>query len=403
MGELSGKTILVGVTGGIAAYKTPNLVSMLVQRGADVHVLLTENAKNIIPPVPFEALTGNRCLSSPFERSDPPVIHHIALAKKADLVIIAPASADVIGKCANGIADDMLTSTILACQCPIYFAPAMNDRMYAIRSSRRIWKSSAATAGTRSTRFPGHLACGTEGLGKMPDPAELYTYVRRELAFPHDMAGMKVLVTAGATEEAIDPVRYITNHSSGRMGYAVAEAAMLRGAEVTLVSGHTALAPPPFVEMVPVVSAADMFREVTARAPGMDLVVKAAAVADYTPVETADHKIKKADGELSIRLRRTQDILAFLGEHKPAGQLLCGFSMETENLIENSRKKLLGKNLDMIAANSLTTPGAGFQGETNVLTLITKDAEIPLPLMGKFEAAGKLLDALMAMRKERND
>ena len=260
-----------------------------------------------------------------------------------------------------------------------------------IRSSRRIWKSSA------------HLACGTDGLGKMPDPKELYQYVRRELAFPHDLAGMKVLVTAGATQEAIDPVRYITNHSSGRMGYAVAEAAMLRGAEVTLVSGQTALVPPPFVETVPVVSAEDMFREVTARAPGMDFVIKAAAVADYTPEETADHKIKKADGEMAIRLRRTKDILAFLGEHKPAGQLLCGFSMETENLIENSRGKLFRKNLDMIAANSLKTPGAGFQGETNVLTLITRDAEIPLPLMSKFEAAGKLLDTLLAMRKERNN
>ena len=403
MGELSGKTILVGVTGGIAAYKTPNLVSMLVQQGADVHVLLTENAKNIIPPVPFEALTGNRCLTSPFERSDPPVIHHIALAKKADLVIIAPASADVIGKCANGIADDMLTSTILACQCPVYFAPAMNDRMYVNSIVQENMEKLRRHGWHQIDPVSGHLACGTDGLGKMPDPKELYQYVRRELAFPHDLAGMKVLVTAGATQEAIDPVRYITNHSSGRMGYAVAEAAMLRGAEVTLVSGQTALAPPPFVETVPVVSAEDMFREVTARAPGMDFVIKAAAVADYTPEETADHKIKKADGEMAIRLRRTKDILAFLGEHKPAGQLLCGFSMETENLIENSRGKLFRKNLDMIAANSLKTPGAGFQGETNVLTLITRDAEIPLPLMSKFEAAGKLLDTLLAMRKERNN
>lgn len=401
MGELSGKTILVGVTGGIAAYKTPNLVSLLVQKGADVHVLLTENAKNIIPPVPFEALTGNRCLSSPFERSDPPVIHHIALAKKADLVIIAPASADVIGKCANGIADDMLTSTILACQCPIYFAPAMNDRMYINPIVQENMERLRRHGWRQIDPVSGHLACGTDGLGKMPDPRELYQHIRRELACPHDMAGVKLLVTAGATREPIDPVRYITNHSSGRMGCAVAEAAMLRGADVTLVAAGLEVEPPPFVTVVRAMSAEEMFAAVAARAPEMDLLVKSAAVADYTPVETAAHKIKKSDGDLSLPLKRTKDILAFLGEHKKDGQLLCGFSMETENLLENSRKKLLKKNLDMIAANSLNTPGAGFQGETNVLTLITREEEVPLPLMGKFEAAMELLDRLMAMRNER--
>lgn len=401
MGELSGKTILVGVTGGIAAYKTPNLVSILVQQGANVHVLLTENAKNIIPPVPFEALTGNRCLTSPFERSDPPEIHHISLAKKADLVIIAPASADVIGKCANGIADDMLTSTILACQCPIYFAPAMNDRMYVNSIVQENMEKLRRHGWHQIDPISGHLACGTAGLGKMPDPKDLYQYIRRELAHPHDMEGMKVLVTAGATQEAIDPVRYITNHSSGKMGYAVAEAAMLRGAEVTLVSGQTALDPPPFVTVVPVVSAEDMFNEVTSRSAQMDLIVKAAAVADYTPLETADHKIKKSDGEMVLKLGRTKDILGYLGEHRRENQLLCGFSMETENLLENSRQKLAKKHLDMIAANSLKTPGAGFQGETNVLTLITKDAETPLPLMSKYEAAHRLLDQLVAMHNER--
>lgn len=401
MGELSGKTILVGVTGGIAAYKTPNLVSLLVQKGADVHVLLTENAKNIIPPVPFEALTGNRCLSSPFERSDPPVIHHIALAKKADLVIIAPASADVIGKCAGCIADDMLTSTILACQCPIYFAPAMNDRMYINPIVQENMEKLRRHGWRQIDPVSGHLACGTDGLGKMPDPRELYQHIRRELACPHDMAGVKLLVTAGATREPIDPVRYITNHSSGRMGCAVAEAAMLRGADVTLVAAGLEVEPPPFVTVVRAMSAEEMFAAVTARAPEMDLIVKSAAVADYTPAETAAHKIKKSDGDLSLPLKRTKDILAFLGEHKKEGQLLCGFSMETENLLENSRKKLVKKNLDMIAANSLNTPGAGFQGETNVLTLITREEEVPLPLMGKFEAAMELLTRLMAMRSER--
>ena len=403
MAELSGKTILVGVTGGIAAYKIPNLVSILVQKGADVHVLLTENAKNIIPPVPFEALTGNRCLTSPFERSDPPVIHHIALAKKADLMFIAPASADVIGKCANGIADDMLTSTILACKCPIYFAPAMNDRMYTNSIVQENMAKLVRHGWHQIDPAIGHLACGGEGLGKMPNPDQLYLYIERELAREKDMAGVKLLVTAGATQESIDPVRYITNHSSGKMGYAIAKEAMLRGAEVTLVSGVSALTPPVFVETVTAISAEDMYREVTSRAPAQDIIIKAAAVADYTPICTADEKIKKSDGDLSIPLKRTKDILGFLGEHKAPEQVLCGFSMETEHMLENSRKKLTRKNADLIAANNVKVQGAGFQGDTNVLTLITAEDETELPLMSKQEAAGKLLDRLMEIRRKKKN
>ena len=400
MAELTGKTILVGVSGGIAAYKMPNLVSMLVQNGADVHVLLTENAKNIIPPLPFEALTGNRCLTSPFERSDPPVIHHIALAKKADLLFLAPASADIIGKCANGIADDMLTSTILACQCPIYFAPAMNDRMYTNSIVQENMEKLRRHGWHQIDPAVGHLACGGAGLGKMPNPEELYLYIQRELACKKDMAGLKLLVTAGATQEAIDPVRYITNHSSGKMGYAIAKAAMLRGAEVTLVSGRTALTPSPFVHTVDVVSAADMYREVTARALEQDIIIKAAAVADYTPAEVADEKIKKKDGDLSIPLTRTQDILGYLGAHRVPGQVLCGFSMETEHMLENSRKKLEKKNVDLIAANNVKVAGAGFQGDTNVLTLITRENEVELPLMSKEQAAHQLLNKLLEIRLE---
>ena len=400
MAELTGKTILVGVSGGIAAYKMPNLVSMLVQNGADVHVLLTENAKNIIPPLPFEALTGNRCLTSPFERSDPPVIHHIALAKKADLLFLAPASADIIGKCANGIADDMLTSTILACQCPIYFAPAMNDRMYTNSIVQENMQKLRRHGWHQIDPAVGHLACGGAGLGKMPNPEELYLYIQRELACKKDMAGLKLLVTAGATQEAIDPVRYITNHSSGKMGYAIAKAAMLRGADVTLVSGRTALTPSPFVHRVDVVSAADMYREVTARAPEQDIIIKAAAVADYTPAEVADEKIKKKDGDLSIPLIRTQDILGYLGAHRVPGQVLCGFSMETEHMLENSRKKLEKKNVDLIAANNVKVAGAGFQGDTNVLTLITRENEVELPLMSKEQAAHQLLNKLLEIRLE---
>lgn len=396
----SGKTILIGVSGGIAAYKIPNLVSMLVKQHADVHVILTKGAMEFIPPIPFEALTGNRCLTDTFERTQPPEIHHVFLAKKADLMLIAPASADIIGKLACGIADDMLTSTVLPCRCPILFSPAMNDRMYGNPIVQDNMARLRRYGFIQIDAAVGHLACGDDGQGKMPEPAELFQYIERELAHEKDMAGMKLLVTAGATQEAIDPVRYITNHSSGKMGYAVAKAAMLRGAEVTLVTGKTAIQPPPFVKTVPVVSARDMFEAVTAAAPEQDIIIKAAAVADYTPVTTADQKIKKKDGDLSIPLKRTDDILGWLGQHRTPGQFLCGFSMETEHMLENSRAKLARKGIDLIAANNLRVEGAGFQGDTNVLTLISADEELPLPLMSKEQAAMALLDQILKMRRK---
>lgn len=401
---LSGKTILIGVTGGIAAYKIPNLVSMLVKQHADVHVILTKGGEQFIPPLPFEALTGNRVLTDTFERTQPPEIHHIALAKKADLMLIAPASADIIGKLANGIADDMLTSTVLPCRCPILFSPAMNDRMYANPIVQDNMEKLRRYGFIQIDAAVGHLACGDDGKGKMPEPAELYQYIERELACEKDMTGMKLLVTAGATQEAIDPVRYITNHSSGKMGYAIAKAAMLRGAEVTLVSGQTAIAPPPFVKVVKITSARDMFEAVTAAAPEQDIIIKAAAVADYTPEMVADQKIKKKDGDMSIPLKRTDDILAWLGKNRTLGQclpgqFLCGFSMETENMLENSRAKLARKGIDLIAANNLKVEGAGFKGDTNVLTLISADEEIELPIMSKEKAAMQLLDQILKMKK----
>ncbi|MDD6032306.1 MAG: bifunctional phosphopantothenoylcysteine decarboxylase/phosphopantothenate--cysteine ligase CoaBC [Oscillospiraceae bacterium] len=396
----SGKTILIGVSGGIAAYKIPNLVSMLVKQHADVHVILTKGAMEFIPPIPFEALTGNRCLTDTFERTQPPEIHHVSLAKKADLMLIAPASADIIGKLACGIADDMLTSTVLPCRCPILFSPAMNDRMYGNPIVQDNMARLRRYGFIQIDAAVGHLACGDDGQGKMPEPAELFQYIERELAHEKDMAGVKLLVTAGATQEAIDPVRYITNHSSGKMGYAIAKAAMLRGAEVTLVTGKTAIQPPSFVKVVPVVSARDMFEAVTAAAPEQDIIIKAAAVADYTPVTTADQKIKKKDGDLSIPLKRTDDILGWLGQHRTPGQFLCGFSMETEHMLENSRAKLARKGIDLIAANNLRVEGAGFQGDTNVLTLISADEELALPLMSKEQAAMALLDQILKMRRK---
>ncbi|MEG2842218.1 MAG: bifunctional phosphopantothenoylcysteine decarboxylase/phosphopantothenate--cysteine ligase CoaBC [Ruthenibacterium sp.] len=398
--HLNGKTILVGVSGGIAAYKIPNLVSILVKAGADVHVILTQNGANFIPPAPFEALTGNRCLSDTFERSFPPEIHHITLAKKADLVLIAPASANIIGKLANGIADDLLSSTLLACQCPRLIAPAMNTRMFENPIVQDNIKKLAHYGYIFVEPEAGHLACGDVGTGKMPEPQTLFAYMERALFCEKDLQGQKLLVTAGATQEAIDPVRYITNHSSGKMGYAIAKAAMLRGAEVTLVTGKTALAPPLFVKTISVVSAADMFDAVTQLAAQQDIIIKAAAPADYTPVCAASEKIKKKDGELSIPLKRTQDILKYLGEHRTPHQFLCGFSMETENMLQNSRKKLLEKNVDLIAANNLKTEGAGFAGDTNVLTLISRQKEIPLEKMSKDEAAHALLDLILQMKKD---
>ena len=395
---LEGKTVVLGVTGSIAAYKIPNLASMLVKRGAKVRVLMTRNAANFITPTTFETLTASKCLTDTFDRDFAFDVQHVSIAKQADLVLIAPASADVIGKIAHGIADDMLTTTVMACSCPRLIAPAMNTAMFEnpiVQDNLRMleyygWKVIDPAVG--------HLACGDTGAGKMPEPEVLLDWIGHEIACEKDLAGKKVLVTAGPTQEAIDPVRYITNHSSGKMGYALARAAMLRGAEVTLVSGPTALAPVPFVKNVSVVSARDMFEAVTAVSDAQDIIIKAAAVADYRPAEVSDEKIKKSEDEMSIELERTQDILGYLGAHRRPGQLLCGFSMETSNVISNSRAKLERKNLDMIAANSLREAGAGFQGDTNVLTLITRDREVSLPLMSKEDAAMKVLDLLIGLR-----
>lgn len=391
----TGKTILIGVTGGIAAYKIPNLVSMLVKQHADVHVILTKNATQFIPPIPFESLTKNKCLIDTFDRNFTMDVEHVSLGKKADAVLIAPATANIIGKLAHGIADDMLSTTVLACRCPMLISPTMNTRMY----ENPVVQDNLCTlehyGWTVIGAESGHLACGDDGAGKMPEPSVLFEYLERAIAYEKDMTGRKVLVTAGPTQEALDPVRFLTNHSSGKMGYAIAKAAMLRGAEVTLVSGPVALEAPRFVKMVPVVSAADMYDAVTSLAKDADIVIKAAAVADYTPAQYADQKIKKKDGDLSIPLVRTRDILGTLGAEKRDGQFLCGFSMETEHLIENSRAKLEKKNLDMVAANNVKVEGAGFQGDTNVLSLITRDAVQELPLMSKEQAAHELLNSIM--------
>jgi phosphopantothenoylcysteine decarboxylase/phosphopantothenate--cysteine ligase len=392
---LRNKTVLLGVTGSIAAYKTASLASSLKKLEADVHVLMTQNAVNFINPITFETLTGNKCLVDTFDRNFEFSVEHVSLAKKADVVMIAPATANVIGKLAGGIADDMLTTTVMACKCSKYISPAMNTNMFENPVLQDNLKKLEGYGYTVISPASGYLACGDTGKGKMPEPEVLLSYIMREAACEKDLKGKRVLVTAGPTQEALDPVRYITNHSSGKMGYAIAEAAMLRGADVTLVSGPTALAPPMFVDYVPITSAEEMFNEVTARSSGMDIIIKAAAVADYRPVSVSDQKMKKKDGDLSIPLERTKDILKYLGENKSKGQFLCGFSMETENMIENSRAKLEKKNLDMIAANSLRVKGAGFQGDTNVLTLITGTAQKELELMSKKEAAMELLDAII--------
>ena len=392
---LKGKTVVLAVTGSIAAYKIANLASMLKKLHCNVHVLMTRNATNFINPITFETLTSNKCLIDTFDRNFEFSVEHVSIAKQADVVLIAPASANVIGKLANGIADDMLTTTVMACPCKKLLSPAMNHNMF----HNPIVQDNLA----KLSRFgyeviqpaKGLLACGDVGDGKMPDEATLLSYILREIACEKDMAGKRVLVTAGATRESIDPVRFITNHSSGKMGFAIAKAAMLRGAEVTVVAAHTDVAPPPFVEVVPVKSAEDMFRAVTARAEEADIIIKAAAVADYTPITVAEGKMKKSEGDLSIPLKRTQDILKYLGQHKKEGQFLCGFSMETDNVIENSRKKLDSKNCDMICANSLRTAGAGFGGDTNIITLITHDGERELTLMSKEDAAHAILDEIL--------
>ncbi|MCQ2508152.1 MAG: bifunctional phosphopantothenoylcysteine decarboxylase/phosphopantothenate--cysteine ligase CoaBC [Dorea sp.] len=396
--NLKGKCVLLGVTGGIAAYKIASLASKLVKAGAEVRVIMTENATNFITPITFETLTGHKCVTDTFDRNFEFKVEHISLAQKADVIMIAPATANVIAKLAHGIADDMLTTTVLASKAPKIVAPAMNTNMY----ENPITQDNMATLKKYGFKViepaVGYLACGDTGAGKMPEPEDLYDYIEQEIAMKKDMCGVNVLVTAGPTQEAIDPVRYITNHSSGKMGYSIAKICALRGANVTLVSGQTALKPPKFVNYVPITSAQDMYEAVTSRSEQMDIIIKAAAVADYRPTTVADEKMKKSDDSMSIPLERTNDILKFLGEHKKEGQFLCGFSMETQNMVENSRKKLYKKNLDMIAANNLKVAGAGFQGNTNILTLITKDYEEELPLMSKDDAANELMDHIMKMR-----
>lgn len=394
---LKGKTVLLGVTGSIAAYKIAYLASALKKRRADVHVLMTKNATNFINPITFETLTGNKCLVDTFDRNFQFQVEHVSIAKKADVVMIAPASANVIGKLAHGIADDMLTTTIMACKCKKFISPAMNTNMFenpVVQDNLKILEHYGYEVIAPAS---GYLACGDTGAGKMPEPETLLAYIEREAACEKDLKGKKILVTAGPTQESIDPVRYITNHSSGKMGYAIAKAAMLRGADVTLVSGRTAIEPPMFVKVVPVVTAKDMYEAVTSVSDEQDIIIKAAAVADYRPAKVSDEKVKKSDGQMSIELERTDDILKFLGEHKRDGQFLCGFSMETQNVIGNSRAKLTKKNLDMVAANNVKVEGAGFQGDTNVLTLITQDEEVSLPLMSKEDAALKILDKILTL------
>ena len=393
---LKGKTVLLGVTGGIAAYKAAALASALVKQHANVEVVMTAHATEFIAPLTFEQLTGRRCMVNTFDRNFTHQVEHIALADRTDLVIVAPATANVCGKLAHGLADDMLTTTVLACVCPKLIAPAMNTRMYEnpvtqdnLDLLRRYgWEVIAPASG--------RLACGAVGAGKLPEPEQLLQHLLRAIALPHDLAGKRVLVTAGPTREALDPVRYLTNHSTGKMGYAIARMAMLRGAEVVLISGPAAIAPPPFVEVVDVTSAQDMFEAVTARQDWADFIFKAAAVADYTPEQYADDKLKKKDADLSIPLRRTRDILQYLGENRRPGQVLCGFSMETQNMVENSRVKLEKKNLDMICANNLKVAGAGFGTDTNVMTVITRTGSEELPLMSKEAVALRILDIAAA-------
>ncbi|WP_337461464.1 bifunctional phosphopantothenoylcysteine decarboxylase/phosphopantothenate--cysteine ligase CoaBC [Jutongia sp.] len=392
---LKGKTIVLGVTGSIAAYKIANLASMLVKLHADVQVLMTKNATNFIHPTTFETLTSHKCLIDTFDRNFQYSVEHVALAKQADVVLIAPASANVIGKLANGIADDMLTTTVMACRCKKIISPAMNTAMYENPIVQDNLKKLKHYGMEIIEPAVGLLACHDVGAGKLPSEDILLQYILKEAACEKTMADKRVLVTAGPTVEAIDPVRYITNHSTGKMGYAIAREAMLRGAKVTLVTGPVAIDPPMFVDVVPVTSAADMFEAVTGRAQEQDIIIKAAAVADYTPVTTATEKIKKKDGDNAIALTRTKDILGWLGEHRREGQFLCGFSMETQNMLENSRQKLTKKNVDMIVANNLKVQGAGFGGDTNVVTLITADGATELPLQSKEEIAGKLLEEIM--------
>ena len=398
---LKGKTILIGVTGSIAAYKAADLASRLMKQHAQVHVIMTKNASEFIAPLTFETLTGRKCITDTFERnypSDSPVeVEHISLAKKADLVIVAPATANIIAKMAYGIADDMLSTTLLACTCPVLVSPAMNTRMYehpATQANLAVLKERGVKIIEPSS---GHLACGDEGKGKLPEPAFLVDCILAEIACPKDLAGKKILVTAGPTCEALDPVRFITNHSSGKMGYAIAQAAALRGADVTLVSGPVSLTPPAGVRLVKITSARDLFNAVTSVCDRQDIIIKAAAVADYRPSSVSDEKIKKSDDDMTISLERTEDTLQYLGSHKPHGQILCGFAMETSDMENRARIKLKKKNLDMIVANNVKVAGAGFGTDTNVVTFITEDSIERLEIMSKESVAMKLLDCLIAL------
>ena len=396
---LSGKTVLLGVTGGIAAYKAAGLASSLVKLHANVEVVMTDHATKFITPLTFEQLTGRKAMVDTFDRNFVHQVEHIALAERTDLVIVAPATANICAKLAHGLADDMLTTTILACKCPKLIAPAMNTNMFENPITQDNLQLLRKYGWDVIEPASGRLACGAEGKGKLPEPELLLQYILRSIAFEHDLAGKKVLITAGPTQEALDPVRYLTNHSTGKMGYALAKMAMLRGAEVTLVTGPTAITRPPFVNVILIRSAQEMFDAVVAHADASDIIIKAAAVADYTPAEYAQHKIKKADADLSIPLKRTQDILKYLGENRRINQVICGFSMETEHLLENSRNKLLSKNIDMICANSLSQSGAGFGVDTNIITIITAGDTWQLPLLSKEAVANSILSKAATLLK----
>ena len=398
---LKGKTVVLAVSGSIAAYKIASLASALGKLHADVQVLMTQNATNFINPITFETLTGNKCLVDTFDRNFQYSVEHVALAKRADVVLVAPASANVIGKIVNGIADDMLTTTVMACKCKKIISPAMNTQMFENPIVQDNLKKLEHYGYEVIQPAVGLLACKDVGAGKMPEPETLLEYILREVAYEKDLKGKNILVTAGPTQEPIDPVRYLTNHSSGKMGYAIAKVCSMRGADVTLVSGKTAIKPPLFVDVVPVTTARDMYEAVTSRFDQQDIVIKAAAVADYRPKTISDQKVKKADGELSIEMERTDDILKYLGEHKREDQFVCGFSMETEHMLENSRKKLEKKNLDMIVANNVKVEGAGFAGDTNIVTLITKDDETELPLLSKEETAVEIMNKILEITAEK--
>ena len=398
---LKGKTVVLAVSGSIAAYKIASLASALGKLHADVQVLMTQNATNFINPITFETLTGNKCLVDTFDRNFQYSVEHVALATRADVVLVAPASANVIGKIANGIADDMLTTTVMACKCKKIISPAMNTQMFENPIVQDNLKKLEHYGYEVIQPAVGLLACKDVGKGKMPEPETLLEYILQEVAYEKDLKGKKILVTAGPTQEPIDPVRYLTNHSSGKMGYAIAKVCSMRGAEVTLVSGKTAIKPPLFVDVVPVTTAREMYEAVTGRSDRQDIVIKAAAVADYRPKTISEQKVKKTDGELSIEMERTDDILKYLGEHKRANQFLCGFSMETEHMLENSRKKLKKKNLDMIVANNVKVEGAGFAGDTNIVTLITGDDETQLPLLSKEETAVEIMNKILEQTEKQ--